>query len=68
MDTSDEYAKMCEKAEEIQKTWLLRDGDILYSKKFKTCWGRWWSLDLFLIVFMDIDTHTVETLKKIENS
>ena len=44
MDTSDEYAKMCEKAEEIQKTWLLRDGDILYSKKFKT-WWIWLSTD-----------------------
>lgn len=38
-----------------------------YSKKFKTRWGRWWNLDLFLNDFMDISPETVDILKKMED-
>jgi len=31
MDTSPEYVKMCEKAEEIQKLWKPIEGDLFYT-------------------------------------
>lgn len=30
MDTSKEYIKMCQKAEEIQDNWILTDGDYIF--------------------------------------
>ena len=32
MDTTDEYIKMCGKAEEIQSHWKFEDGDYIYGK------------------------------------
>ena len=34
MDTSKEYVKMCEKAEEIQKEWKPKQGDYEINKRF----------------------------------
>ena len=34
MDTSKDYIKMCERAVEIQKEWVLREGDCLWCKKY----------------------------------
>ncbi|PKL69063.1 MAG: ATP-dependent helicase [Methanobacteriales archaeon HGW-Methanobacteriales-1] len=58
------------KRDEIQNILFLMhyvDSDD-YGKKFKTRWGRWWNLDLFLNDFMDISPETVDILKKMEDS
>lgn len=39
-----------------------------YGKKFKTRWGRWWDLDLFLNDLMDLSPETVDILKNIEKN
>ena len=38
MDTSKEYIKMCEKAEEIQKEWIPQNGDFFFTNKVYV-WG-----------------------------
>lgn len=38
MDTSETYIKMCEKAEEVQKEWLIHSGDFFFDKQSKYEW------------------------------